>query len=122
MRTSLNTESGISPSYLSKGDKIAIVATARKISREEVQPAVEILKSWGLEVVLSDNLFHTDNQFSGTDNERTQDLQTMLDDASVKAIIIARGGYGTVRIIDEIDFTNFKKHPKWIIGYEKPAL
>ncbi len=105
------------PPYLIKGDKIGIVACARKISREEIEPAISILKSWGLEVVLSKNLFHSDNQFSGTDAERAEDLQTMLDDDSVKAIISARGGYGTIRIIDKIDFANFKKNPKWIIGY-----
>lgn len=105
------------PAYLKKGDKIGIVATARKVSKEEMQPAIAILKSWGLQVVLGKNLFKSDHQFSGTDNERTTDLQTMLDDASVKAVISARGGYGTMRIIDKIDFKKFKKHPKWIIGY-----
>lgn len=107
----------IQPSYLKKGDKIAIVACARKISRDELQPAIDILKSWGLEVVLSRYLFSEDNQFSGTDSERAEDLQTMLNHVSVKAVICARGGYGTIRIIDKIDFTRFIQHPKWIIGY-----
>ena len=105
------------PSFLKKVDKIGIIAPARKISREEIQPAIDIFTAWGLEVVLSKNLFNADNQFSGTDNERADDLQTMLDDNSIKAIISARGGYGTVRVIDKIDFTNFRKNPKWIIGY-----
>ncbi len=107
----------IQPPYLKKGDKIAIVASARKISREELEPAVAILKNWGLEVVVGKNLFNAHHQFSGTDAERAADLQEMLDDTSVKAIISARGGYGTVRIIDTIDFTKFKQHPKWVIGY-----
>ena len=107
----------IQPSYLKKGDKIAIVASARKISREEIKPAIDIFKNWGLEVVLSKNLFKSDNQFSGTDDERTEDLQTILDDVSIKAIISARGGYGTIRIIDKIDLAKFKQHPKWIVGY-----
>jgi muramoyltetrapeptide carboxypeptidase len=107
----------IIPSYLKKGDKIGIVATARKISKEELQPAIDILTNWGLEVVLGKNLFNADSQFSGTDDERADDLQMMLDDASVKAVISARGGYGTIRIIDKLDFTAFKKQPKWIIGY-----
>lgn len=107
----------IQPLYLKKGDKIGIVACARKISREEIQPAVDILKSWGLEVVLGNNLFNADNQFSGTDNERAEDLQQMLDDSTIKAIISARGGYGTIRIIDLLDFSKFKQNPKWIIGY-----
>src|SRR4051812_39711349 len=107
----------LSPAYLNKGDKIAIVATARKVSREELQPGVEILQSWGLEVVFGKNLFNACHQYSGTDDERKEDLQSALDDTSIKAIIVARGGYGTVRIVDGLDFTSFVKHPKWIIGY-----
>lgn len=107
----------IRPPYLKKGDKIAILATARKISKEEIEPAIVILKSWGLEVVLGKNLFKADHQYSGTDEQRAADLQLMLDDTSIKAIISARGGYGTIRIIDKINFSKFKKHPKWIIGY-----
>jgi len=107
----------ISPTQLKKGDKIGVTAPARKISCEEISLAVDLLKSWGLDVVFSKNLFREENQFSGSDEERTEDLQTMLDDNSLKAIISARGGYGTLRIIDKIDFTNFKKNPKWIIGF-----
>ncbi len=107
----------IQPAYLKKGDKIGIVACARKISKEEIKPACDILKSWGLEIVLSKNLFNSDNQYSGTDSERAEDLQLMLNDSSIKAVISARGGYGTVRIIDKIDFTELKKHPKWVVGY-----
>ncbi len=107
----------IQPPYLKKGDTIGIIACARKISREEMDPAVAILKSWGLEVVLGKNVFNTDCQFSGTDAERAEDLQTMLNDVSIKAVISARGGYGTMRIIDKIDFTAFKKNPKWLVGY-----
>ncbi|HEY0029837.1 MAG TPA: LD-carboxypeptidase [Bacteroidia bacterium] len=105
------------PTYLSKGDKIAIIATARKISMEELQPAIDRFKSWGLEVVFGKNLFKEENQFSGSDEERAEDLQAALDDSSLKAIIAGRGGYGTMRIIDKIDFTNFKRHPKWMIGF-----
>jgi muramoyltetrapeptide carboxypeptidase len=105
------------PAYLSKGDKVAIVATARKISKEEIIPAAELIEQLGLQVVFGKHLFNESNQFAGTDEERATDLQTMLDDTSIKAIIIARGGYGTVRIIDKIDFTNFIQHPKWVVGY-----
>lgn len=105
------------PSFLKKGDKIGIIAPARKISKEEIQSAIDVFNVWGLEVVLSKNLFNVDNQFSGTDNERADALQIMLNDNSIKAIISARGGYGTIRIIDKIDFTNFRNHPKWIVGY-----
>lgn len=107
----------IHPPFLKKGDKIAIVASARKISMEELQPAIDIFKSWGLEVVLSKNLLGSDNQYSGTDAERTQDLQDALDDNTIKAIISARGGYGTIRIVDKINFTKFRLQPKWVIGY-----
>ncbi len=105
------------PASLKKGDKIAIISTARKISLEELQPSILIIESWGLEVVFGENLFKEYNQFAGTTNERTIDLQKALDDTNIKAIICARGGYGTVKIIDQIDFTSFIKNPKWIIGY-----
>ena len=107
----------ISPSPLNKGDKIGIIAPARKIPREEITLAVDVLKNWGLEIVFGENLFIEQNQFSGSDEERAEDLQTLLDDDSVKAIISARGGYGTLRIIDKIDFSSFRKNPKWIIGF-----
>ena len=107
----------IQPAHLKKGDKIAIIASARKISLQELQPAIDIFKTWGLEVVLTKNIFNQDHQFSGTDAERAADLQTALDDDSIKAIISARGGYGTMRIIDQLDFIKFKQHPKWVIGY-----
>jgi muramoyltetrapeptide carboxypeptidase len=107
----------IQPSHLKKGDKIAIVASARKISMEELNAAISVFKNWGLDVVLGDNLFKQNNQFSGTDAERAADLQSALDDNSIKAVISARGGYGTMRIIDKIDFRGFIKHPKWVIGY-----
>ena len=105
------------PAYLKKGDRIGIIAPARKISLAEIQFAVDAMKSWGLEVVLGKNLFKEENQFSGSDAERTADLQQMLDDDSILAVISARGGYGTLRIIDRLDFSKFQKDPKWIIGY-----
>ena len=105
------------PTYLNPGDKIAIVAPARKISMEELQPAVDMLTSWGYEVVFGDNLFNEFNQYSGSDEERTLDFQNALDADDIKAIICARGGYGTLRIIDKLDFTKFINNPKWIIGY-----
>lgn len=107
----------ITPPYLSKGDKIAIVSTARKISKEELLPAVEEIKNRGFEVVLGKNLFKEQHQFAGTDEERAMDLQNALDDPSIKAIFFARGGYGTVRLMDKIDFTKFIKQPKWLAGY-----
>ena len=105
------------PPYLKKGDTIAIVAPARKIAKEELQFAIDTFKKWGLKVVLGKNLLKTHHQFSGTDEQRTADLQQALDDKNISAVISARGGYGTLRIIDRLNFSKFKKNPKWIIGY-----
>jgi len=107
----------IIPQKLKVGDKIGLISTARKISLEELNPAILILESWGLKVVLGANLFSTDNQFSGTIQQRSDDLQSMIDNDTIKAILCARGGYGTVQIIDNIDFSKLKNNPKWIIGY-----
>ena len=102
---------------LNIGDKIGIISTARKISLEELNPSIKLLEEWGLKVVFGKNLFKEDNQFSGTVTQRLSDLQSMIDDDCIKAILCARGGYGTVQIIDQIDFSNLMKNPKWIIGY-----
>jgi len=107
----------IIPQKLKVGDKIGIISTARKISLQELKPAITILESWGLEVVLAENIFEEDNQFAGAVKQRTTDLQSMINNDKIKAILCARGGYGTVQIIDNIDFTNLKKNPKWIVGY-----
>ena len=107
----------ISPPFLKKGDKIGIVAPARKIRKKELEPSFEIINRYGFDVVYSDNLFSEDNQFAGSDNTRARDLQQMLDNESVKAIMFARGGYGSIRIIDRLNFNKFKDNPKWLIGY-----
>jgi len=107
----------ITPPYLKSGDIVAIVATARKVSPSEMDAAISTIRSWGLQVVTGPHLFGEKDQYSGTDEERLSDLQMMLDDKDIKAILCARGGYGTVRIIDQIDFSAFEKHPKWIVGY-----
>ena len=112
------SEQLIKPAYLKVGDTIAIVATAGIIKNTEpVKKAVKLAESWGLHVILGKNTFNQAHHFAGTDAERLNDLQVALDNKSVKAIWCARGGYGTVRIIDKVDFTAFKQHPKWIIGY-----
>ncbi|GDX52373.1 peptidase S66 [Bacteroidota bacterium] len=110
-------EKSITPQKLKSSDKVALVATARKISQEEIHFAIDTIKGWGLEVVLGSTIGKEAFQFAGTDEERLADFQTQLDDDSVKAIICARGGYGTVRFIDDIDFRKFSKKPKWICGY-----
>ncbi|HEY9083173.1 MAG TPA: LD-carboxypeptidase [Vicingaceae bacterium] len=105
------------PQALKTGDKVSIISTARKISLEEVQPAINLLTNWGLEVVLGENLFAEEHQFAGTKVQRLADLQQALNNDEIKAVFCARGGYGTVQLIDEIDFSQFKKQPKWIVGY-----
>lgn len=107
----------ISPPFLKRNDQIAIVATARKISQEELGPALKIFSSWGFRVVMGKNILKKHHQYAGTDEERAADLQQALDDPEIKAIVFARGGYGNVRIIDRIDFSRFTDSPKWIAGY-----
>lgn len=105
------------PPYLKKGDKIALVSTARKINLEELDTAIQVLDDWKLELVPGRTLGAEYYQFAGADVLRVEDFQAMLDDPEVKAILCARGGYGTVRIIDQLDFTKFVQQPKWIVGY-----
>lgn len=107
----------IQPLFLQKNDTVAIVSTARKITLKEIQPAIDLLENWGLKVIIGGTIGFEENQFAGSDNQRVLDFQTMLDNPEIKAIWCARGGYGTVRIIDQLDFTKFKQHPKWVIGY-----
>ena len=106
------------PPYLKPGDTIAIVAPAGIVKDTmAVKKAVALVKSWGLQVLVGDRVFEDNYHFAGTDVQRANDFQQALDNKNVKAIWAARGGYGTVRIIDKLDFTEFKKHPKWIVGY-----
>tara|TARA_B110000503_G_scaffold42057_1_gene68943 strand:- start:54 stop:971 length:918 start_codon:yes stop_codon:yes gene_type:complete len=105
------------PKPLKKGDVITIVSTARKISKEELIPSITIFESWGLTVKFGKNLFAEHHQFAGTAEQRIADLQAVLNDSESKAIVFARGGYGTVQLIDSIDFSMFQQHPKWIVGY-----
>jgi muramoyltetrapeptide carboxypeptidase len=107
------------PAYLKVGDTIAIVAPAGILQGRQatIQKAQKLLESWGLKVVIGKNVYNQNNHFAGTDDERCQDFQDALDNKNVKAIWAARGGYGSVRILDMLDFTQFKQHPKWVIGY-----
>ena len=105
------------PPYLKKGDTVAIVCTARKFFPEEAKPAIDLLESWGLKVRLGKTIGLDSCQLGGSDMERAADFQEQLDNDNIKAIWCARGGYGTVRIIDMIDFSKFKKHPKWVMGF-----
>ena len=109
----------ITPPYLKKGDTIAIVAPAGILKNRQatIQKAKRLVESWGLCVVLGDNLFKNGHHFAGSDLQRTTDFQKALDNPNIKAIWAARGGYGSVRILDKLNYKQFKKNPKWIIGY-----
>ena len=104
------------PQPLKKGDKIAITCPAKKLPKP-MDDAIALLQSWGLEVVLGDTVDASYHQFAGDDDLRAKDLQRFIDDDSVKAIIAARGGYGTMRMIDKVDFSRFAQNPKWLVGF-----
>ena len=108
----------IIPPYLQKGDTIGLVCPAGFMLMEKVQTAIDTLLQWGFKVKVGKTVGSgSQNYFSGSDAERLDDLQEMMDDKNIKAIMCARGGYGTGRIIDDLDFTKFNKNPKWIIGF-----
>lgn len=105
------------PPYLKKGDIVGICCPAGYITAEDIQPAVLKLNEWGFNIKVGNTIGKKDFTFGGTDDERAADLQQMIEDKTVKAILCARGGYGAVRIIDRIDFKKMKGNPKWIIGF-----
>lgn len=106
------------PPYLKKGDTIGLVCPAGYMPVEKVQTCLDVLQEWGYRVKIGKTVGgESATYFSGTDEERLTDFQQMLDDDAIKAVLCARGGYGTGRIIDKIDFAKFRKHPKWIVGY-----
>lgn len=105
------------PAYLKSGDTIGITSPAGYATLEEIKPAVQQIESWGFTIKVGDTIGKRDFTFGGTDEERAKDFQQMLDDENIKAILCARGGYGFVRIIDELDFSRFRKRPKWLIGF-----
>jgi muramoyltetrapeptide carboxypeptidase len=107
----------IQPDSLKKGDTIAITCPAGFISFEDIQPAFKLMESWGFKVRVGNTVGKRDFNFGGTDDERARDLQILMDDPGVKAIMCARGGYGVSRIIDRLSFTRMKVKPKWIIGF-----
>lgn len=102
---------------LKAGDLVALAATARKVSPGEVEASVRLLESWGLRVAVPEGLFEADNQMAGSDARRAERFQKLIDDREVRAIICARGGYGTVRMIDRVDFAPLARCPKWVVGY-----
>jgi muramoyltetrapeptide carboxypeptidase len=118
LRIIIKLQRMVRPPSLKAGDKVGITAPGRKISIEEVKTAVNIMQSWKVEVVHSPKLFSNAHGYlAGTDAERLNDLQQFVDHPEIKAIICARGGYGTTRILDKIDFSSLLKNPKWIVGF-----
>ena len=107
----------ITPPFLQKGDTVAIVSTARKNIDDNLKPTIDLLEGWGLNVKLGKTIGLDYYQLAGTDDQRAADFQEQMDNPNIKAIWCVRGGYGTVKIIDKLDFTKFKQHPKWIIGF-----
>lgn len=107
----------IYPAPLKNGDSVAIIAIASLVSRDTIEPGITILESWGLSVRRGVHLYDRYGSFAGTDADRLYDLQQALDDPEIKAVFIARGGYGTTRIMDQIQLKSLRKHPKWIIGF-----
>jgi muramoyltetrapeptide carboxypeptidase len=108
----------IKPGRLLQGDTIRLVAPARKVFKTQIDDAVNVFKSWGVNVELGKNLFNDSHSYlGGNDEERLADLQDAIDDPNVKVIISARGGYGSSRIIDSLDLRSLEKKPKWVIGF-----
>lgn len=107
----------IAPPYLQKGDTVAIVSTARKNLEDNLKPTIDLLEGWGLKVKIGKTIGLNHHQLAGTDEQRAEDFQEQMDNPNIKAIWCVRGGYGTVRMIDKLDFSKFKENPKWIIGF-----
>ncbi len=105
------------PPYLKKGDLIGITCSSGHIDAKGIEAAIAKLKEWNFEVIVGETVGKQDFMYGGTDAERLQELQAMLNNKKLKAILFGRGGYGFVRIIDKIDWTIFKQHPKWLIGF-----
>ncbi|QHS55000.1 LD-carboxypeptidase [Mucilaginibacter sp. 14171R-50] len=113
--------SGTSIPYLKKGDKVAITCPAKKLPIP-MTDAITLLTGWGLEVILGETVNASYHQFAGDDAFRAADLQHFIDDDSIKAIICARGGYGTIRMVDMVNFNRLQNSPKWVVGFSDITL
>ncbi len=105
------------PENISPGDCIGIVSPGKKIEAERITNAVRIIHDLGYKVIVGENALAGDRYLAGTDAERSADFQAMLDNSEIRLILCSRGGYGSARIIDRLDFTSFIKNPKWIAGF-----
>jgi muramoyltetrapeptide carboxypeptidase len=110
------------PPFLKKGDTVLIIATARARDKEAIAPAISILKKWGLKVLTGKYAFKKHHQFAGTDSQRAHDLQWAIEHKTAKAVLLSGGGYGTLRIIDQVDFKPLHKNPKWFVGYSDATV
>lgn len=110
------------PASLKEGDKVIIISPSGKIDKAFLKGARKRLESWGLKVVMGKHAGSSSGRFAGTAKQRLADLQHAMDDENIKAIICSRGGYGAIHLIDKIDFTAFRKHPKWLLGYSDVTL
>ena len=122
-KTSIEAEGPVTiPPNLKKGDTVGICCPAGFITATEIQPALLKLNEWGFNTKIGSTVGKKDFTYGGTDEDRLNDLQQMMDDKTIKAILFARGGYGGVRIVDKLDFKKFRKDPKWIIGFSDATV
>jgi len=105
------------PPFLEYGDAVGIVATAKKVDPKWLEKGITVLQEWGLRPIIGKHTLERNHFFAGSDNDRLTDFQTLLDNPEVKAVFCARGGYGTSRIIDKVNFDVFRKNPKWVVGF-----
>ncbi len=113
----INSLSSIMPPFLSNKDKIEIVVSAKFVIKKDIVSAVNIIKSYGFDVSFNQQIFNKKDVFAGTKQDRIKNIQRVLDDDETKAVFFARGGYGSIQIIDKINFDSFKKRPKWLVGF-----
>ncbi len=107
----------IQPPFLKSGDEVAIITPSWSVDEEKINDGINVLEDWGLKVHVGRNALKKDGPYAGTDSQRIADLQEVTDNKNIKAVMCSRGGYGMLRIIDRIDFSALKRHPKWFVGF-----
>lgn len=107
----------IRPDYLKEGDSVAVCAASNAVSASDIATGISTLESWGLKVKVADNVYESDGRYAGTISQRIEGMQKMVDDENIKAIFMARGGYGASQILSYVDFKPLQSNPKWLIGY-----
>lgn len=107
----------IRPPYLHVGDTVAVCNASNRAYPDKIEPGIRVLESWGLTVVRAANLYSADGRYGGTEEERASELQHMMDSPGIKAIFMARGGYGASQLLDRLSFGRMRRHPKWVIGF-----